>query len=221
MSSFLSSLGFGKSLKEKGEEWQKDIAVGIRGIERDINALIKEEEKIKKEIKKCSASGDAVSMKINARSLMQIRKGIQRLNVAKATLNGVSTQIRIQLSTASAVKSFKLSASIMKAVNKLSSLPETMVVMQKFQTQLENSTVIENVTDDIFLSMSESLDSEEKVDDIINEVLGIPSPTTTLNIYSTSSSTAVDLPPPSSTTTIPSISTEQTDFEKRLAALES
>ena len=79
---------------ESAKEWKRNLQKESRNIERDIAKLQKEEQKAIKECKKLAKSGHTNAVKILARQVVQTRKSVERMHLARAQLNSVSMQLQ-------------------------------------------------------------------------------------------------------------------------------
>ena len=150
---------FGKAPdpKEQVQEWGKKIRKEGYNLDRQINAIKREEMKVTKSLKEAAKKGDKDVCHILAKEIINSRKAVTRLYTAKANLNSVQLQMKNQLATVKVAGALSSSAEVMKSMNALVKLPETQRTMMELSREMMKAGVIEEMLEDTM----EGLDAEE------------------------------------------------------------
>mmetsp|Transcript_46383 Transcript_46383/g.83927 ORF Transcript_46383/g.83927 Transcript_46383/m.83927 type:complete len:210 (+) Transcript_46383:127-756(+) len=163
-------MGNGKSkeetVKEKAREWQRQLRSECRRLDRDINKIRQEEEKLKREIQSMAKKGQAQSVKTLARQVVRMKKSTQRLERTKVSLNSVNLHLTTAVAQMSVGTSLKMSASMMKDMNKLMNIPELASTMRTMQQEMAKADMMDEMIED---SMVDD-DDEEEVDGEVSKV---------------------------------------------------
>lgn len=160
---------FGKSKapdpKEQVQEWGKKIRKEGYNLDRQINAIKREEMKVTKSLKDAAKKGDKDVCHILAKEIINSRRATTRLYTAKANLNSVNLQMKNQLATIKVSGALSSSAEVMKSMNALVKLPETQKVMMELSREMMKAGVIEEMLEDTM----EGLDGEEEMEEAAQE----------------------------------------------------
>jgi len=147
----------GPDPKEQVQEWGKKIRKEGYNLDRQINAIKREEMKVTKSLKEAAKKGDKDVCHILAKEIINSRKAVTRLYTAKANLNSVQLQMKNQLATVKVAGALSSSAEVMKSMNALVKLPETQKTMMELSREMMKAGVIEEMLEDTM----EGLDAEE------------------------------------------------------------
>ncbi|KAK8741690.1 hypothetical protein OTU49_002344, partial [Cherax quadricarinatus] len=86
-----------KTPKDQVNEWCSRIRKEGYGLDRQIRAIQREEEKVKRSLKEAAKKGDQDVCRVLAKEIVQSRKAISRIYTSKAHLNSVQSQMKAQL----------------------------------------------------------------------------------------------------------------------------
>ena len=158
---------FGKAPdpKEQVQEWGKKIRKEGYNLDRQINAIKREEMKVTKSLKEAAKKGDKDVCHILAKEIINSRRAVTRLYTAKANLNSVQLQMKNQLATVKVAGALSSSAEVMKSMNALVKLPETQRTMMELSKEMMKAGVIEEMLEDTM----EGLDAEEEMEEAAQE----------------------------------------------------
>jgi len=158
---------FGKAPdpKEQVQEWGKKIRKEGYNLDRQINAIKREEMKVTKSLKEAAKKGDKDVCHILAKEIINSRKAVTRLYTAKANLNSVQLQMKGQLATVKVAGALSSSAEVMKSMNALVKVPETQKAMMELSREMMKAGVIEEMLEDTM----EGLDGEEEMEEAAQE----------------------------------------------------
>jgi len=155
----------GPDPKEQVQEWGKKIRKEGYNLDRQINAIKREEMKVTKSLKEAAKKGDKDVCHILAKEIINSRKAVTRLYTAKANLNSVQLQMKNQLATVKVAGALSSSAEVMKSMNALVKLPETQKTMMELSKEMMKAGVIEEMLEDTM----EGLDAEEEMEEAAQE----------------------------------------------------
>jgi len=151
--------------KEQVQEWGKKIRKEGYNLDRQINAIKREEMKVTKSLKEAAKKGDKDVCHILAKEIINSRRATTRLYTAKANLNSVNLQMKNQLATIKVSGALSSSADVMKSMNALVKLPETQKAMMELSREMMKAGVIEEMLEDTM----EGLDGEEEMEEAAQE----------------------------------------------------
>ncbi|KAK4311701.1 hypothetical protein Pmani_016833 [Petrolisthes manimaculis] len=155
-----------KSPKEQVNEWCGKIRKEGYGLDRQIRAIQREEDKVKKTLKEAAKKGDQDVCRMLAKEIVQSRKAVTRIYTSKAHLNSVQSQMKAQLATIRIAGSLQQSTEVMKAMQELIKLPEISRVMQDMSREMMKAGIIEEMIEDTM----EDLEPEELEEEAQKEV---------------------------------------------------
>lgn len=157
--------GSDKNSYEKSKEKVNDLSSKLRKesrmMDRQINAIVREEQKTIAMIKDAAKKNQMDVCKIAAKSLVHSKKQKSRIYASQAQINSVVMQMKNQLAQMKIAGSMKSSTEVMKAVSGLIKLPELQKTMQEMSKEMMKMGIIDEL-------ITESIDSvlEDDVGDI-------------------------------------------------------
>ena len=166
---------FGKSKsadpKEQVQEWCKKIRKEGYNLDRQINAIKREELKVSKSLKEAAKKGDKDVCAILAKEIINSRKSVNKLYTAKANLNSVQNQMKGQLATLKVAGALAQSADVMKSMSALVKIPETQKAMMELSREMMKAGIIEEMLDDTMESLTEEESLEEAAQEEIDKII--------------------------------------------------
>jgi len=166
---------FGKSKaadpKEQVQEWCKKIRKEGYNLDRQINAIKREELKVTKSLKDAAKKGDTDVCKILAKEIINSRKSVNKLYTAKANLNSVQNQMKGQMATLKVSGALAKSADVMKSMNALVKIPETQKVMMELSKEMMKAGVLEEMLDDTMEGLNDGEELEEAAQEEIDKII--------------------------------------------------
>lgn len=166
---------FGKSKsadpKEQVQEWCKKIRKEGYNLDRQINAIKREELKVTKSLKEAAKKGDKEVCAILAKEIINSRKSVNKLYTAKANLSSVQNQMKGQLATLKVSGALSQSADVMKSMNALVKIPETQKVMMELSKEMMKAGIIEEMLDDTMEGFTEEESLEEAAQEEIDKII--------------------------------------------------
>ncbi len=80
-----------------GKEWKRNLQKEARKIDRDILNIKRAEDKSVKECKALAKAGRTSAVKILAKEIINTRKSVERMYMAKAQLNSVAMNLQTSM----------------------------------------------------------------------------------------------------------------------------
>ncbi|KAL4452152.1 hypothetical protein ABPG75_007814 [Micractinium tetrahymenae] len=162
--------------KELVRKWQRQIRTEIRGVERQMMDVQREQKKAEKLIKEAAKRNDMVSCKILAKEVVNMRRTVGKLAMNKATFLSLSNQMTEQLAMTRVAGALTKSGEVMKLVNSLMRVPQLSRTMAEMSREMAKAGIIDEMMSDAMDSVMDGEDleeeTEEQVDKILLEVAG-------------------------------------------------
>jgi len=166
---------FGKSQghnpKEMVNEWNHKLRKEGYQLDRQINSIKREEEKVKRSLKEAAKKGDKDTCTILAKEILHARKAVNKIYTSKAHLNSVMLQMKNQLATLRVAGSLQKSTEVMQAMQSLIRVPEVAHTMQEMSKEMMKAGIIEEMLDETFEDMEDTEEMEEAAQNEIDKVL--------------------------------------------------
>lgn len=158
--------------KEMLKQWQRNMKKEMRGMDRQIRKIQMEEEKVKREIKQYAKKGEMGAVKTLVKSVVRSKKAVDRLYTAKAQMNSVTMELQSQAATMKLADTMKMSAGIMRGMNKLVNLKETRETMKSMAREMSKAGLINEMMEDAFEDMEDDIedDAEKEVAAVLQEL---------------------------------------------------
>ncbi|XP_043524559.1 charged multivesicular body protein 3 [Frieseomelitta varia] len=166
---------FGKSQeknpKEMVQEWTHKLRKEGYQLDRQVRAIQREEEKIKRSLKEAAKKGDKDVCKILAKEIIRARKTCNKLYTSKAHMNSVSLQMKNQLATIRVAGSVQKSTEVMQAMQSLVRVPEVAATMRELSKEMMKAGIIEEMLDETMEFVEDSEEVEDEADEEIDKIL--------------------------------------------------
>ncbi|XP_012524281.2 charged multivesicular body protein 3 [Monomorium pharaonis] len=166
---------FGKSQeknpKEMVQEWTHKLRKEGYQLDRQVRAIQREEEKVKRSMKEAAKKGDKDVCKILAKEIIRARKACNKIYTSKAHLNSVSLQMKNQLATIRVAGSVSKSTEVMQAMQSLVRVPEVAATMREMSKEMMKAGIIEEMLDETMDSIEDSEDMEDEADEEVDKIL--------------------------------------------------
>ncbi|XP_026478616.1 charged multivesicular body protein 3 [Ctenocephalides felis] len=166
---------FGKSPernpKEMVNEWTHKLRKESYQLDRQIRAIQREEEKVKRSLKDAAAKNDKQVCTILAKEVIRSRKAINKIHTSKAHLNSVQLQMKNQLATLRVAGSLSKSTEVMQAMQALVKLPEVAATMRDLSKEMMKAGIIEEMMEETMDSLEDQDELEDEAQSEIDKVL--------------------------------------------------
>ena len=154
--------------KELVNEWSHKLRKENSQLDRQIRAIQREEEKVKRSLKEAAKKSDRETCTILAKEVIRARKAIGKIYTSKAHLNSVQLQMKNQLATLRVAGALSKSTEVMQAMQRLVRIPEVSHTMQEMSKEMMKAGIIEEMVEETMDAMEE--DSQEMEDAAQSEV---------------------------------------------------
>lgn len=139
-------------------------------MDRQIRAIQREEEKVKRSLKQAATKGDKDTCTILAKEIIRARKATNRIYTSKAHLNSVQMQMKNQLATLRVAGALQKSTEVMQAMQNLVRLPEIAAIMREMSKEMMKAGIIEEMLDETMDSLEDSEEMEEEAQSEVDKV---------------------------------------------------
>jgi charged multivesicular body protein 3 len=159
---------FGKTKdpKETVREMTRKMRSEMTKLDRQINQIQRKEEQVKREIKVEAKRGNKDACLVLAKGLIQSRKAVSKMYMAKTQINSAIMGMQHQLATMKMAGSIQSSNEVMKAMQQLVKLPEIMTAMRELSREMTKAGIITEMIEETM----ESLEPEELEEQAAKEV---------------------------------------------------
>ena len=155
----------------KGREISSELRKQGRLLDRQINQINREMNKVKVTLKAAAKKGDKATCTILAKEVVNANKSINRIYASKAQINSVDMSMKNQISMARVSGAFEKSTEIMKSMQSLVKVNEVQEQMMNLSKEMMKMGIIEEMMEDAFDSVTEEEEMEEAAQDEIDKVL--------------------------------------------------
>jgi len=201
----------------KAREWQRQIRTEQRQLDRDINRIRTEENKVKQQIKQMAAKGQVQSVQQLAKQVVRSRKSIERLERTKCSMTALNLGLTTSIASASSAGALKMSADIMKEMNQLMSVPELSKTIQEMKAEMAKAEIADECMEEAFEASDDETAIESEIAKVFDELA--------LDTSRLLGTTGGPAPVPPSYATIPSVGHAAPQggdpLHQRLSALQS
>nr|CAH7732817.1 unnamed protein product [Callosobruchus chinensis] len=157
--------------KDMVTEWTHKLRKEGYQIDRQIRAIQREEEKVKRSLKEAAKKNDKDTCLILAKEIINARKTVNKMYTSKAHINSVMLQMKNQLATLRVAGSLQKSTEVMAAMQRLVRIPEVAHTMQEMSKEMMKAGIIEEMLDDAMDEFEDTEEMEEAAQSEIDKVL--------------------------------------------------
>lgn len=157
--------------KELVREWQTKLRKEGRQLDRQIQSIQREEEKIKRSMKEAAKKGDKDVCRILAKEVVRSRKAVSKIHSAKAQMKSVEYSMNQQLATLRVSGSIQKSAEVMKSMQDLVKVSDIAATMRDLSKEMMKAGLIEEMVEDAFEGMDDQDELEEEAQEEVDKIL--------------------------------------------------
>lgn len=155
----------------KGREISSELRKQGRLLDRQINQITREMNKVKITLKTAAKKGDKATCNILAKEVVNAKKAINRIYASKAQINSVDMTLKNQISMARVSGAFEKSTEVMKSMQSLVKVSEVQETMMSLSKEMMKMGIMEEMMEDSFDNVTEEEEMEEAAQDEIDKVL--------------------------------------------------
>jgi len=150
------------------KEQKKELRSGTRGMDREVNKLKLEEQKLQQQVKQALQKGDQTTAKLLAKQIVQNRKQQERMTKMKGTMNTVQYKANSMQTQDKLMGAIKTTGTVMKNINAQMNPQEMQRTIMEFEKAQEMSSMSEEMMDGALDDLFE--DEEDEVDSAMEEI---------------------------------------------------
>lgn len=154
----------------KAKEWQYELAREAKHLDKEIAKLQKNEKSLQAKIREQAEKGNVDSVQMLARTVIQSRRAVQRLEKTKMSMEAVKLQLTTSIASMGTAHSIKLSADIMKKMNGIARIPEVGQNMEEMRRQMAMCADAENSIEEALRLPGEESEADIEVQRILEEM---------------------------------------------------
>ncbi|KAM7284374.1 putative vacuolar sorting protein VPS24 [Ixodes scapularis] len=160
-----------RSPKEQVREWTSKLRKEGYQLDRQIRAIQRQEEGVKKSLKEAAKKNEQDVCHILAKEVIRARKAINRIHASKAQLNSVVMSMNHQLATLRLAGSLQRSTEVMKSMQQLIKIPEVAQTMRDLSKEMMRAGIIEEMLEDTMEGLDDQEELEEEAQEEVDKVL--------------------------------------------------
>ncbi|XP_067000394.1 charged multivesicular body protein 3 [Anabrus simplex] len=160
-----------KNPKDLVNEWSHKIRKEGYQLDRQIRAIQREEEKVKRSLKEAAKKGDKDVCTILAKEVIRARKATSKIYTSKAHLNSIQLQMKNQLAILRVSGALEKSTEVMQAMQSLVRIPEVAATMRELSREMMKAGIIEEMLEETMDVLEDSEELEEEAQEEVDKVL--------------------------------------------------
>ncbi|RLN35644.1 hypothetical protein C2845_PM03G07080 [Panicum miliaceum] len=157
--------------RQQLREWQGRLRSERRGLDRRVQEVRREENKVAKAIREAAKRNDMASAKTLAKELVRSRRAVNRLYENKAQISSVSMRLGGIIGIKRTADCLSKNAEVMKIINDLMKAPELALTMQQLSKEMVKAEVMEDMVNETVDSALDSEDVEDEIEEEVDKVL--------------------------------------------------
>nr|CAD7261446.1 unnamed protein product [Timema shepardi] len=152
------------------KEWSHKIRKESNQLDRQIRAIQREEDKVKRSLKEAAKKGDKGVCTILAKEVIRARKAINKIHTSKAHLNSIMLQMKNQSATLRVAGALQKSTEVMQAMQNLVRVPEVAAAMRELSKEMMRAGIIEEMLEETMDTMEDPEEMEEEAGEEVDKV---------------------------------------------------
>lgn len=136
--------------KLKAREWQWQLKMETKTLEREIKKIQVDETKLKKKIATEAKKGNTEHIQQLARSIVRSRQAVARLEKAKASMNDITLQLTTAIASISMKSAMRVSLDAMRDMNGSGHAREIETTMEQMRREMAYSSEVDNCVEEAF-----------------------------------------------------------------------
>jgi len=156
--------------KLKAREWQFQLKLEMKGLDREIKKVQLEEGKLKKSMTLQAQKGNTVSVEQLARSIVRSRQAVARLRKAKAAMTDIDLHLTTAIASMSMKNAMRVSADAMRDMSKVAPVSEMGPVVQEMHRELAYSTQVEDAIEEALHDHDDEAEVTTEVQKLLEEL---------------------------------------------------
>eukprot|EP00762_Andalucia_godoyi_P005956 ANDGO_00119.mRNA.1 Charged multivesicular body protein 3 len=161
------------SPEERIREMRTVLRAEQRKVDREIREMKREETKLLRSAKEAARkSGDQMTVRMYAKNVAKCRSNQARMHTVKAQIGSADLSLQQTLSQAKIVGTVQKSSQILQVMHNLVKVPQISQVMRNVAQEFEKAGIMEEmIADSMDDAMGSGIDEDEELEDKVAEVL--------------------------------------------------
>jgi charged multivesicular body protein 3 len=156
--------------KLKAREWQFQLKLEMKGLDREIKKVQLEEGKLKKAMTLQAQKGNMGSVEPLARSIVRSRQAVARLRKARAAMTDIDLHLTSAIASMSMKHAMRVSADAMRDMSKVAPVSEMGPAMQEMQRELAYSAEVEDAVEEALHDDDDEAEATTEVQKVLEEL---------------------------------------------------
>jgi len=156
--------------KLKAREWQFQLKLEMKGLDREIKKVQLEEGKLKKAMTLQAQKGETGSVEQYARSIVRSRQAVARLRKAKAAMTDIDLHLTTAIASMSMKHAMRVSADAMRDMSKVAPISEIGPAVQEMQREMAYSTEVEDAVEEALHNDDDEAEASTEVQKVLEEL---------------------------------------------------
>ncbi|XP_067935799.1 charged multivesicular body protein 3-like [Watersipora subatra] len=152
--------------KESVQKWTSAIRKESYKLDRNINTIKREEQKVTRSLKDAAKKGQTDVCKVLAKEVVNSRKAQGKLFAAKAHMNSVQMQMKNQLAVLRISGALESSTEVMQSMQQLLNVQDIGATMRELSQEMMKAGVIEEMVED---TLEDALGDDDELDEDVQE----------------------------------------------------
>jgi len=155
--------------KMKVKEWQWQLKMEVKNLDREIKRIKADEVKLQKRLAGEAQKGNTQHVQQLARTIVRSRKTVARLESTKVSMNDINLQLTTCAAAMSMKNAMRVSAEAMRGMNGAASLEDLAMAMESLQHERAQSALVEESIEEAFASEEEDQEAALEVQKVLEE----------------------------------------------------
>mmetsp|Transcript_82 Transcript_82/g.185 ORF Transcript_82/g.185 Transcript_82/m.185 type:complete len:576 (+) Transcript_82:1-1728(+) len=156
--------------KIKAKEWQLQLKLEAKNMDREIKRIQSEEAKFRKKITSEAQKGNAQNVQEIARTIVRGRQAVSRLEKTKSSMHAINLQLTTAIATMTMKNSMRVSVDAMREMGDMNRVEDIGAVMEGMQHEMERCHMQEVGMEEAFLDEEEEAEAEMEARRVLEEM---------------------------------------------------
>lgn len=165
----LGGLSFVES-KLKAKEWQFQLRMEMKQLDREIKKIQAEETKLRRQIAGQAQQGQTAEVQQLARAIVRSRKAGSRMEKTRQTMHAVNLQLTTAIATMSMRSSLQLSAEVMREMNGIVQAGGVGDAMENMRHEMARCADVQEQMEEVLHDADEDEEAATEVQRVLGEM---------------------------------------------------
>jgi len=155
--------------KIKVKEWQWQLKMEVKSLEREIKKVKADESKLQKQLQAEGQKGNTQHVQQLARSIVRSRHAVRKLESAKVSMNDLNLQLTTCAAAMSMKHAVRISADTMQGMSAMATMEELASAVEQLQVERHRGSAMDGVLEDAFADEQEETEAALEVQKLLEE----------------------------------------------------